>query len=73
VPRHKSSEYFGFFAVFEKFGGIFGPALFAASATIFGSSRSAILSVLFFFVVGALLLRKVDIARGQAAADAANA
>ncbi len=29
IPRQKSSEFFGFFAVFEKFAGIFGPALFA--------------------------------------------
>ena len=25
VPRHKSSEFFGFFSVFSKFAGIFGP------------------------------------------------
>ena len=41
IPKHKSSEYFGFFSVFEKFAGIFGPALFAASVTLFGSSRAA--------------------------------
>ena len=33
IPQHKSSEFFGFFSVFEKFAGIFGPALFAASVT----------------------------------------
>ena len=46
IPKHKSSEYFGFFAVFEKFAGIAGPALFAASVTLFHSSRAAVLSVL---------------------------
>ena len=45
IPKHKSSEYFGFFAVFEKFAGIAGPALFAASVTLFDSSRAAVLSV----------------------------
>ena len=33
IPKHKSSEYFGFFSVFEKFAGIAGPALFAASVS----------------------------------------
>jgi UMF1 family MFS transporter len=65
IPKHKSSEYFGFFSVFEKFAGIFGPALFAASVTLFGSSRAAILSVILFFVVGAAVLTRVDVARGE--------
>jgi UMF1 family MFS transporter len=66
VPKHKSSEYFGFFAVFEKFAGIFGPALFALSVTIVGSSRAAILSVIFFFVAGGLVLTRVDVREGEA-------
>jgi UMF1 family MFS transporter len=68
IPKHKSSEYFGFFSVFEKFAGIFGPALFAASVTMFGSSRAAILSVIVFFVAGAAVLTRVDVARGEAQA-----
>ncbi|HZA37173.1 MAG TPA: MFS transporter, partial [Vicinamibacterales bacterium] len=42
IPRHKSSEFFGFFAVFEKFAGIFGPAVFAVTVSVTGSSRNAI-------------------------------
>jgi MFS transporter, UMF1 family len=68
IPKHKSSEYFGFFAVFEKFAGIAGPALFAASVTLFDSSRAAVLSVLLFFVLGALVLTRVDVAAGEAQA-----
>jgi UMF1 family MFS transporter len=68
IPKHKSSEYFGFFSVFEKFAGIFGPALFAASVTVFGSSRSAILSVIVFFIAGAAVLTRVNVARGEAQA-----
>jgi UMF1 family MFS transporter len=71
IPRDKSSEFFGFFAVFEKFAGIFGPALFAITVTITGSSRSAILSVIAFFIVGAALLAAVDVEAGQRAARAA--
>ena len=71
IPKHKSSEYFGFFAVFEKFAGIAGPALFAASVTLFASSRAAVLSVLLFFVLGALVLTRVDVAAGEDQARAA--
>lgn len=65
IPRHKSSEYFGFFSVFEKFAGVAGPALFAGSVTLLGSSRAAILSVILFFIAGALVLTRVDLAEGE--------
>jgi UMF1 family MFS transporter len=73
IPKDKSSEYFGFFSVFEKFAGIAGPALFAASVTMFGSSRAALLSVIVFFVAGALVLARVDVGAGEAAARLAEA
>jgi MFS transporter, UMF1 family len=65
IPPHKSSEYFGFFSVFEKFAGIAGPAIFAAAVTITGSSRPAVLSVIAFFIAGAALLSRVDVAQGE--------
>jgi UMF1 family MFS transporter len=68
IPKHKSSEYFGFFAVFEKFAGVAGPALFAASVTLFDSSRAAVLSIIVFFILGALVLTRVDVAAGEAQA-----
>jgi UMF1 family MFS transporter len=71
IPRHKSSEFFGFFSVFEKFAGIFGPALFALSVTMFGSSRIAVLSVIAFFILGGLVLTRVNVARGMQEAQAA--
>ena len=67
TPRAKSSEYFSFFAVFEKFAGIFGPLLFGASVTLFQSSRAAVLSVIVFFVAGAIVLSFVDVEAGEAA------
>lgn len=72
IPRHRSSEFFGLFAVFEKFAGIAGPAIFAAAQTAFGSTRPAVLSIIAFFVVGGFLLTRVDVAAGRAAAAAAN-
>jgi len=73
IPPHKSSEYFGFFSVFEKFAGIAGPAIFAAAVTITGSSRPAVLSVILFFVAGAAVLARVNVAQGEREASAAAA
>lgn len=73
VPRHRSSEFFGFFGVFEKFAGIFGPLVFTAAVALFGSSRNAILSVIVFFVAGGALLSRVDVAQGERAARDAEA
>lgn len=73
VPRHKSAEFFGFFGVFEKFAGIVGPAVFAGMILLTGSSRGAILSIVTFFVVGGLLLSRVDVEEGQRAARRAEA
>jgi MFS transporter, UMF1 family len=71
IPKHKSSEYFGFFSVFEKFSGIAGPAVFAASVSLFGNSRAAVLSVILFFILGAIVLTRVNVAEGEAQAAAA--
>jgi MFS transporter, UMF1 family len=72
IPHHKSGEFFGFFSVFEKFAGIFGPLIFAGTIAATGSSRNAILSVIVFFAVGALLLYPVDVKEGQRIARAAD-
>ena len=68
IPQHKSGEFFGFFSIFEKFAGIFGPLIFAGTIAVTGSSRNAILSVIGFFAVGAALLALVDVEEGQRAA-----
>jgi UMF1 family MFS transporter len=65
VPRRLSGEFFGLFAVSEKVAGIVGPGVFAAAIAVTGSSRVAILSVIAFFAVGALLLWKVDVEAGR--------
>jgi UMF1 family MFS transporter len=65
IPAHKSGEFFGFYSVFEKFAGIFGPLLFYLAIEATGSSRSAILSIIVFFFIGAALLWRVDVGAGQ--------
>jgi MFS transporter, UMF1 family len=73
IPKHKSAEFFAFFGVFDKFAGIFGPALFAFTIMTTGSSRNAVLSVIAFFVVGAGILFFVDPEEGRRVAREAEA
>jgi len=69
IPKDRTAEFFGFFAVFEKFAGIFGPLLFSAAVALTRSNRAAILSVILFFVAGGALLVTVDIDEGRRAAE----
>lgn len=64
-PAAKSGEFFGLFGILEKFSTIIGPLLFAAAVTTFGSSRPAVLSLILFFIVGGLLLTRVNIDEGR--------
>lgn len=68
IPPNKTSEFFGFFAVAERFATVLGPLVFTMSVAITGSSRSAVLAILLFFVAGAWLLSLVDEAEGVRAA-----
>lgn len=65
IPRQKSSEFFAFFGVFERYAGVLGPAVFAMIVSISGQGRAAILAVLCFFIVGALMLTLVDVGAGR--------
>jgi UMF1 family MFS transporter len=73
IPRHKSSEFFAFFGVFERYAGVLGPLIFAAMVEGTGSSRNAILAVVAFFIVGGALLAFVDVDEGRRAARLAEA
>lgn len=73
VPRHKSAEFFGLFSVFEKVTAILGPLLMAVTIRLTGSSRQAVLSLLLFFVAGALVLGRTDVEAGRRAAREAEA
>ncbi len=67
VPRERAAEFFGFYSISGKFGNILGPFVFAVVSHAMGDSRLGILSLIFFFVAGGLMLTRVDIARGQRA------
>ena len=73
IPRHKAGEMFGFFGIFDRFGGAIGSSIFAVMIFFTGSSRPAILSHVALFVVGGVLLARVDVERGQRVAREAEA
>ncbi|MEO6212263.1 MAG: MFS transporter, partial [Vicinamibacterales bacterium] len=45
IPKQKSSEFFAFFSVFERYAGILGPLVFGWVSAYWGNSRNAILAV----------------------------
>ena len=56
VPPKKSNEYFGFFDIFGKFAAVIGPALYAFLSNLTGRPSMGILSLMFLFVIGAVIL-----------------
>lgn len=64
-PASKSGEFFGFFSVMEKFASLIGPLLFALAGIVFNSSRPAILSLIAFFIIGIVILNRVDVEAGR--------
>jgi len=73
IPRPRSGEFFGFWGVFDKFGGVIGPFVFASMIATTGSSRPAILALIVFFVAGGVLLAFVDVDEGRRHAREAEA
>jgi len=60
IPPGYAAEFFGFYNFLGKFATVLGPLLIGAVAVATHSSRAGIASVALFFIIGALLLRKVD-------------
>jgi len=73
IPQHKAGEMFGFFGVFDRFGGAIGTFVFGVMLAATGSSRPAILTLIVFFALGAFLLSRVDVERGRRLAREAEA
>lgn len=56
IPPGKEAEFFSFYEVSERGTSWLGPLLFGLVNQVLGSLRPAILSLIFFFVVGLILL-----------------
>jgi MFS transporter, UMF1 family len=61
VPNGQQAEYFSFYEISERGTSWIGPMLFGLVNQLFGSLRPAILSLIFFFVLGLILLPFVNV------------
>jgi MFS transporter, UMF1 family len=64
VPRGKESEYFSFYQAMERGTSWFGTLAFGLTFQLTGSYRPAILVTIVFFVIGGLLLTRVNMRKG---------
>ena len=60
TPDEKKTELFGFYSFFGKSSAILGPLVFGYISYITGNQRYAISSIAFFFLIGLLILFKVN-------------
>ncbi len=65
IPSARSAEFFGFFDISQKFSGIFGPAIFGIISQLTGNSRLGITALIIFFIVGGIILTRVDVEEGK--------
>lgn len=65
IPRARPAEFFGFFSISAKFACIFGPLVFGLITDLSENPRNAIISLVLFFVVGMILLSRVNMERGR--------
>ncbi len=60
TPPEKKTEIFGFYSFFGKSSAVIGPLVFGLVSYLTKSQRLAIISIGFFFVIGLLILTKVQ-------------
>ena len=65
IPKEHTSEFYGFFNMLGKFAAIIGPFLVGLVTLITGEQRYGIVSLVILFLVGFILLRKVDEAEAE--------
>ena len=70
VPRNKQAELFGFYAFSGKLASVLGPLSYGLVLQSTESHRWALASIGVFFVVGLVLLFRVDEKEGRAEARA---
>jgi len=60
IPKNKEAEFFSIYEISERGTSWLGTLVFGLAVTIFGNLRIAILALIFFFVVGLLILPFVN-------------
>ena len=72
VPETRSAEFFGFFGFFGKVAAFIGPLLYATLTVMYGS-RVGVFCISLLILIGAYMMRMVDVEDGRAAARAEDA
>ncbi len=72
IPQGKEAEYFSLYEISDKGTSWMCPLMFGLALQLTGSYRSAMLSLIVFFLLGLIVLARVDVRRGAAAAAAAS-
>ncbi len=70
IPKRREAEYFGLYEISDKGTSWICPLIFAATLQATRSYRSAILTLIVFFFLGAIVLARVNVRRGARAAVA---
>ena len=65
IPDGRAAEFNGFLSATSRFFSFIGPLVFALVRVFTDSSRTALLAIAFFFVVGMVLLTLVNTAKGE--------
>ena len=65
TPDEKMAEFFGFYSVTGRIASILGPLVYGEVSRITGDQKWAILSVVVFFVTGAIVLQTVNEEKGK--------
>lgn len=68
IPANKAGEFFGFYGILSKFAAVIGPILMGYTAVATGSSRLSLLILVVLFIIGAVLLSRVNEQEGIAMA-----
>jgi MFS transporter, UMF1 family len=73
MPKSLSAEFYSFFAVSEKIAGTVGPLVFGLASQLLGGGRLGIVSLIIFFILGAIVLSRVNEKEGIRIAEAEEA
>lgn len=73
IPKDKSAEFFGFFNMWGKFAAVVGPLLMGTVTLVLNnmiddqvlSARIGLQSIMILFILGALVLSKVNLSEGE--------
>jgi UMF1 family MFS transporter len=65
IPSGKQAEYYSFYEISERGTSWIGPLLFGLVNQLFGSLRPAILSLIFFFILGLIFLPFVNVRKAM--------